>query len=403
MTIVTGAVFLSRSQSVFRATTYLQPLFLFKEAWHYFSFVAWRNLILNILMFVPFGILLPLLSDKFKRLWKIVCIGFAASVLIESVQFMTGRGQASTDDVITNTLGALIGYGLIMAWQNIKNKTERSPLKIIGYLSPLCISVLVFISIFMVYHVQEFGNMPLNLHRQNMSNVVVSSVIELSEGRVMATVYQVDPLNRAQARDLAEYFFEQIGTSMNPQRSPIFYPNSAFFYSKNGGVLIVNFQTRTYRYVDFSSATEADSTLSEDKVRRLLTDFGVDIPTNAEFINYGDGQYIFTVDDTGLGQWLTGQLRIWIRKDGTIRQIDNAMFTVFEAAEREIISETEALRRIKEGRFQFWSHYEELHTVEVLSIALDYVFDTKGFYRPTYVFESLINDGEVVSIMIPAF
>jgi len=354
-------------------------------------------------MFVPFGILLPLLSDKFKRLWKTVGIGFTASILIEIAQFITGRGQASTDDVITNTLGALIGYGLIMSWQNIRSKTERSPRKIIRYLSPLCVTVLVFISIFAAYHVQQFGNMPMNLHRQNMSNVVVSSAIELSEGRVAATVYQAGSFNRAQARDFAEDFFEQIGTSMNPKRAPIFYPSSAFFYSKDGGVLTVNFLTRTYRYVDFSSIAEADPTLSEDEVRRLLVDFGVDIPTNAEFINNNDGEYIFSVDDTSSGQWLTGRLRFWIRKDGTIRQIDNAIFTVFEVAEREIISEAEAFRRIEEGRFQFWSYYEKLHTIEILLVGLNYVFDTKGFYRPIYVFESLINDREVISIMIPAF
>ena len=355
---------------------------------------------MNILMFVPFGILLPLLSDKFKRLWKTVGIGFAVSILIEIVQFITGRGQASTDDVITNTLGALIGYGLIMAWQNVWNKAERSPRKIIGCLSPLCVTVLISISIFTVYHAQEFGNMPLNLHRQNMSNVSVSSVVELSDSRATATVYNTAPFNRAQAQDFAENFFERIGTSMNPKRPPIFYPTSAFFYSQEDGILRVNLQTRTYRYVDFSSAAEADSSLSEDDVRQLLADFGVDIPANAEFISNGYGEYIFTVDDTSSGQWLIGRLRCWIREDGSIREIDNDMVILFEAAEREIISEIEAFRRIERGRFQHWG---QLYTVEILSVELDYMFDTKGFFRPIYVFESLVNGREVVSIVIPAF
>ena len=402
VTVVAGAVFLSRPENVFRAATYLQPLFLFRVAWHNFSFVAWRNLIFNILMFVPFGILLPLLSDKLKSLWKTVGIGFGTSLLIEIVQYITGRGQASTDDVITNTLGALIGYGLIMAWLTIRHKAERSQKKIVGYLSPLFISALVFLSIFTAYYAQDFGNMPSNLHRQSMRNVDVSTITELSDVRAIATVYQTESFNRAQARDFADSFFEQNGNSMNPERPPLFYQYTAFFYSVGGCILSVNFQTQTFRYINFSSDAEADSTLSEAEVRFLLADYGMDVPINAEFINNGYGEYIFSIDDAGSGQWQLGRLRCRVRNDGTIREIDNAIFNFFAVAEREVISEAEAFKRIEEGRFQIWHHYE-LQTIEILSVEIDYSFDTKGFFRPIYVFDSLINGSEVVSIAVPAF
>jgi len=44
---------------------------------------------------------------------------------------------------------------------------------------------------------------------------------------------------------------------------------------------------------------------------------------------------------------------------------------------------------------QGWNYYEELQTIEVLSVELEYVVDTKGFYRPIYVFETLINGSDV--------
>lgn len=74
----------------------------------------------NILLFVPFGILYPLAVsatdrkpdlrkkigwEKFTVLW-----GFLISVGIETVQLMTERGYCQLDDVVMNTLGALVGY-----------------------------------------------------------------------------------------------------------------------------------------------------------------------------------------------------------------------------------------------------------------------------------------------------
>ena len=74
----------------------------------------------NILLFVPFGILYPLAVsttdrkpdlrkkigwEKFTVLW-----GFLISVGIETVQLITERGYCQLDDVVMNTLGALVGY-----------------------------------------------------------------------------------------------------------------------------------------------------------------------------------------------------------------------------------------------------------------------------------------------------
>ncbi len=74
----------------------------------------------NILLFVPFGILYPLAvsttdrkSDLRKKIgWEkfTVLLGFLISVGIETVQLITERGYCQLDDVVMNTLGALVGY-----------------------------------------------------------------------------------------------------------------------------------------------------------------------------------------------------------------------------------------------------------------------------------------------------
>ena len=69
-----------------------------------------KQIMLNILLFVPLGIMLPMISERFKKLWKVVLIGFLFSCLIEAMQYITGRGLTEIDDVINNTLGAFLGY-----------------------------------------------------------------------------------------------------------------------------------------------------------------------------------------------------------------------------------------------------------------------------------------------------
>ena len=71
-----------------------------------------RQILYNILAFVPLGILLPMLGRRFQRLKIILLCGFLLSVLIESTQFLLHLGWCDIDDVINNTAGAVIGYGM---------------------------------------------------------------------------------------------------------------------------------------------------------------------------------------------------------------------------------------------------------------------------------------------------
>lgn len=68
---------------------------------------AW--VIENIFLFLPFGFLFPVWLPKKKTAWTIL-VGFLCSVAIEYCQLRTGRGFCQLDDVIMNTLGAVIGF-----------------------------------------------------------------------------------------------------------------------------------------------------------------------------------------------------------------------------------------------------------------------------------------------------
>lgn len=73
-----------------------------------------KNTVLNILLFVPLGILLPLLWRQY-RAWKTaVGFGLGMSAAIELLQMFTYRAT-DINDVIANTLGAALGYGIFRA------------------------------------------------------------------------------------------------------------------------------------------------------------------------------------------------------------------------------------------------------------------------------------------------
>lgn len=78
--------------------------------------------VLNVVLFIPFGFFLPLLYRKYDAPGKIVLSGFLFSLLIEIVQ-MFGRGSTDINDLITNTLGACLGFLLYRCLSKMVPKT----------------------------------------------------------------------------------------------------------------------------------------------------------------------------------------------------------------------------------------------------------------------------------------
>ena len=66
---------------------------------------------MNVVAFVPVGILFGC-TFRSMTWWKVMLIGGGVSVLIETIQFYFKRGFSEVDDVMHNTAGCLIGYGV---------------------------------------------------------------------------------------------------------------------------------------------------------------------------------------------------------------------------------------------------------------------------------------------------
>lgn len=72
--------------------------------------IALHNVIGNILLFIPLGFDIPLFFNKKNKLSKIILYGFTASLTIELIQLFTPYNTTDIDDVIFNTLGAVLGF-----------------------------------------------------------------------------------------------------------------------------------------------------------------------------------------------------------------------------------------------------------------------------------------------------
>ncbi len=68
-----------------------------------------RNACLNVLLFLPLGIFLPVLWEEYRRWRRTVSMGLELSCFIEFIQIFTFRAT-DVDDLITNTLGTLLGF-----------------------------------------------------------------------------------------------------------------------------------------------------------------------------------------------------------------------------------------------------------------------------------------------------
>jgi glycopeptide antibiotics resistance protein len=85
------------------------------------DFVAYLE---NILLFIPFGCLLPFIWTDTNNLKCVVLSGFFFSLLIEISQLFNNR-RTDIDDLMLNTFGALLGYLLFKLFARVTKRNDK--------------------------------------------------------------------------------------------------------------------------------------------------------------------------------------------------------------------------------------------------------------------------------------
>ena len=81
-----------------------------------------RQVLLNVIMMIPFGFLLPLTNKKYNFI-KVVLYTFLFSLSIELLQpLINGVRTSDITDLITNTTGGIVGYIIYIILKPIVSK-----------------------------------------------------------------------------------------------------------------------------------------------------------------------------------------------------------------------------------------------------------------------------------------
>jgi len=88
-----------------------------------------KEVIANIIIFIPLGVYLKMLDVNSK---KVILYGIVFSILLEVSQFIFKIGASDITDLITNTVGTILGVcGYILLERTFKNKEKINDVLII--------------------------------------------------------------------------------------------------------------------------------------------------------------------------------------------------------------------------------------------------------------------------------
>lgn len=120
--------------------------------------------LLNIVLFMPLGFLLPTIWPQFRKMKNTVCAGFFFSLAIELNQLLNNR-ITDIDDLFTNTLGAIGGYVLYKVLYTVLfklilkregKKLDTNSSLVIKYEAVFCL-VCSFVGAMLIYYPALFG------------------------------------------------------------------------------------------------------------------------------------------------------------------------------------------------------------------------------------------------------
>lgn len=409
--IVIGATFFSRMPSeTYNDRMNLNLFSSYVEAYHdigvvLFNNVLLRNLILNIMLFIPLGFLLPMYSDKLKKMYIVVPIGLLATLTIEFTQHFNDYGTFEIDDALNNTIGTLLGYCIFMIFFRLKNKENWK--KIIGYTIPIIATIGVFVGMLIGHKTQEFGNFDFeNNYTVDMSNVNVQSEIEFSNEKSKKQVYKTRILTRDEARQIAIDKFAKVGETIDDKETKeqentvIFRNYRANLEEDSHNVVLeyigpkVTYGSSGHIYTDEDGNMRFMSEIenaSREEVVQALQQLGIQVPSNSEFGQNQMEQYTFSMNMVEQGNKLIdGQIRCNYYEDKTVKYVSNEIITYDKIGEKEIMSEKEAYQQILDGNFKGFT-IDEIKSILVKGVELEYKTDSKGYYVPVYNFDVLLN------------
>lgn len=359
-----------------------------REAWNNFSAKNWGNVLLNVALFVPLGFFLPLLFKGGRKWYVTVTAGFGTSALIELVQLALCRGICDVDDLFCNGLGAIIGYLAVMALLALFREKGKRLKPFLAYSCLTLVPLLAIGSIFIAYHAKEYGNFPgAPAYSVNLSHLEWNLECELPETEE-ASVYRARTMDYEDCEAFAEGLADLIGQEVEITS----YYQEMAYYNLTRSVLKVYYYDGSYEFRGYWVPFEPWETGDRQSVEQALSQFGIDIPAAASF-SEENGTYLFSCDHAvDGGEMYDGQLRVSCEAEDREWDIENHLVTYVHHDDVAVISPMAAFHKVRQGRFYYADALKDdaVGSATVVSCTMEYEIDTKGFFRPVYVFEIVL-------------
>ena len=108
-------------------------LTLFKEIGRFWAYreqlglsVFFINLFGNVICFIPFGLLMPIIYKAFRNFIVVTLLTFSFSLTIEVIQLFYRIGSFDVDDLLLNTIGGVIGYVIYLIGETLYRKRGQN-------------------------------------------------------------------------------------------------------------------------------------------------------------------------------------------------------------------------------------------------------------------------------------
>lgn len=104
----------------------LMPFVEIRRFWKYRdqlgNFAVFSNIFGNVIGFLPWGFILPIIFRRMDRAFLIFLSGFLLSLIVEVIQLISKVGCFDVDDLILNTAGATAGYVLFAVCNYLRRR-----------------------------------------------------------------------------------------------------------------------------------------------------------------------------------------------------------------------------------------------------------------------------------------
>lgn len=362
----------------------------YMQAWNTMSITEWRNLILNILLFIPMGAILPILFKKCRSWWITNGIGFLFTLSIELSQLFLKRGMCEADDLFNNTLGCIIGYGLYYICRYFYYHRQYSLKKAIIYQIPLFLTITTFLSLFIVYNQQELGNLKSRYNAKlDMSYIDLSCNIQLDDSSVEGYVYKKNHNYEDILNKLSSSYYQ---VDQHSYRLKVNDKDYLLYFDQDDSFVLT---------MDDDKEFNGLSNLKYKDIQEILTKYGLTIDKSVRIYNANNGRYELTYSFYRNGQYMyNGSMICTFNQDRELVSIESNVTRFSKYKKYSLLSVKEAYQMIEDGKIS--EYYGLLDSkIDLKYVTLSYEQDSKGYLQPVYIFQYRVYD-EIKVIYIPA-